>query len=636
MMRFAIVSLVPVLALGWGVSREVRSTVEARALDSFSSSTEATMQLVATAFLADGVGPETLERVDALTTEIKKSFDLDARFRLVLPNGLVVYASNGGSNLTAVPADAARALAGDATGRFIADRPAWLQSDARPFVIWVPVRSGAQTLGALEMVGASGQLSSGLDQDVREIQFGLAIGLAALWLVLLPIVARVARRLERQADDNRRLAERDPLTGLANRTVLRERLDSALSGGQGGGTGLLLIDLDDFKEVNDTLGHSNGDHLLVHVGRVIRRCTREADTVARLGGDEFAVVVVGATDEGLDDLADRILRELRQPVLVDGVDVDVDASIGIALSPGDGETSELLLQHSDIAMYAAKGSRLGRCRYEPDIDVHSPTRLALASELKRGLEGGELELHYQPIACAETREIVSVEALVRWRHPSRGLLPPLEFLPLAERAGLIHRLTLEVLDLALRQQRAWLDAGIEVTMSVNLSAADLRTASVVDRIGALLGRHRVPPGLVQVELTEQGLLQDPDAALLVLTRLRRLGVRIALDDFGVGSSSLSYLRSMQADVLKIDRSFICDLEESETTTSIVRALVDLAHVLGMEVTAEGVETDGQWKRLAALGCDQIQGFLLARPLPSVEVTALLRDAPLASTGVSAA
>jgi diguanylate cyclase (GGDEF)-like protein len=636
MMRFALVSLVPVLLLGWGLSREIRATVEARALDSFASSAEATMQLVATAFLADGVGPETLERVDELANEIKQSFDLEARFRLVLPNGLVVYASEGSSGLTSLPADAASALAGNATGTFTSKRPSWLRSDARPFVIWVPVHSGTQTLGALEMVGASGQLSGGLDHDVRRIQFGLLIGLATLWLVLLPIVARVARRLERQADDNRRLAELDPLTGLANRNVLRDRLEGALDDAGRGGTGLLLIDLDDFKEVNDTLGHSNGDSLLVHVGRVIRRCTREDDTVARLGGDEFAVVVGAATDEGLDDLADRILRELRQPVLVDGVDVDVDASIGIALSPDDGETAELLLQHSDIAMYAAKESRLGRCRYEPDIDLHSPTRLALASELKRGLDRGELELHYQPIAAAATREIESVEALVRWRHPSRGLLPPLEFLPLAERTGLIHRLTLNVFDLALRQQRSWLDAGIAVTVSVNLSAADLRSVALVDRVKSLLEQHRVPPELVQVELTEQGLLQDPDAALLVLARLRGLGVQIALDDFGVGSSSLSYLRSIRADVLKIDRSFICDLEESDTNTSIVRALVDLAHVLGMEVTAEGVETDGQWARLAELGCDQVQGFHLSRPLPADEATALLRRAPRVRSGVSAA
>ena len=459
--------------------------------------------------------------------------------------------------------------------------------------------------------------------DVTSLRVTVVVGLAALWLVTILLVASMSQRLARQTEENRRLVAVDPVTGLASRAELREQLERALTAPGTAPVGLLLVDLDDFKEVNDTLGHSNGDALLSHVASTLRGTTRSTDTVARLGGDEFAVVARRIGTPELETLAERILAALRMPIVVDGVDVAVEASVGMAVAPVDGDTAEMLLQRADIAMYAAKTAKTGACRYDSDLDPHSPTRLALAAELARAIDRHQLVVHYQPIGDARSGAVTQVEALVRWQHPKRGLLRPSEFLPLAERSGLIHRVTLRVFDLSLAQVRAWRDQGLELTVSMNLAAADLRNTALADRLRELLQKHRVDPSWVQVELSEHGLLNDPDAALLLVTRLRALGVRIALDAFGVGSSSLAYLRSIRADVLKIDQSFVTNLEQSETDTNIVRALVELAHILGMEVTAEGVETAAQWGRLAQLDCDTIQGYRLAKAMSADELGAYL-------------
>lgn len=462
-----------------------------------------------------------------------------------------------------------------------------------------------------------------LGTDVTRLRATVVVGLLLLWLVLLPLVMSMSRRLTRQNEANRRLVTIDPLTGLASRAELRQQLDQALGAPGTAPVGLLLVDLDDFKDVNDTLGHSNGDRLLAHVARTLRDATRSTDTVARLGGDEFAIVARRIGTDELDTLAERVLAALRAPVVVDGVDVAVEASVGMAVAPADGDTAEMLLQRADIAMYTAKRARAGACRYDGDLDPHSPTRLALTAELARAIDRHELIVHYQPIGDARSGAVTQVEVLVRWLHPTRGVLRPSEFLPLAERSGLIHRVTLRVFDLALAQVRAWRDAGLELTVSVNLAEADLRNSMLADRLRELLHKHRVQPSWVQIELSEHGLLNDPDAALLLVTRLRALGVRIALDGFGVGSSSLTYLRGIRADVLKIDQSFVANLEQSETDASIVRALVDLAHILGMEVTAEGVETAAQWGRLAQLDCDTVQGYRLAKAMSADELGAYL-------------
>jgi diguanylate cyclase (GGDEF)-like protein len=628
MLRFAVVSAIPMLVLGWGLQREIDSVVERRALDSFGSSAEGMMQIVASTILEGDAGAAgAFDQLDDVQREVSSAFRLEARFRVVVNGGLVVFDSSGARTAFALPSpETQAALAGRRSGHFLESRPEWLESPGRPFIVWVPVRTGDQIIAALEIVGASEQLTGGVQADLRRVQAGLIVGLLALWLLLAPVAASVSRRLSRQAEENRRLAYRDPLTGLANRNLLREHLEHALAASRERGTpvGLLLIDLDRFKEVNDTLGHSSGDELLGHLSAILLDETRDSDTVGRLGGDEFAIIVGGADASELELLANRLLDALRRPVTIDGVDVAVDASIGIACAPEDGQTAEVLMQRADIAMYAAKGAHAGWERYDAEIDLHSTSRLALTAELKRALvSDDEITLHYQPIAPADGGPIRTFEALVRWEHPTRGFLGPAEFVPLAESSGLGTRLTLHVFELAVAQLRRWLDTGLDLTVSVNIGPSDLGNPEIGDRLGVIADGLGVEPARVQIELTETGLLRDPDAALLLVTRLRAHGFRIALDDFGMGSSSLTYLRSVNPDVLKIDRSFVAGLADNDVDASIVSALIELAHLLGMEVTAEGVETAEQWRRLADLRCDHLQGFYLARPVPAAEVEPLL-------------
>jgi diguanylate cyclase (GGDEF)-like protein/PAS domain S-box-containing protein len=431
------------------------------------------------------------------------------------------------------------------------------------------------------------------------------------------------KQLERELT---RQAFSDHLTGLPNRALLLDRTEQAirLAGRHGLVAALLLLDLDRFKEVNDTLGHHHGDMLLQQVADRLRGSLRDGDTVARLGGDEFAVLLPGvASVQDATTVADKLSAAIEAPFTVDGLTLDVGASIGVAAYPEHGAAASELLQRADVAMYAAKDAHLSYVVYDPGLDRHSPRRLGLLGQLRRALAAGELVVHYQPKADVRSGRIVGVEALVRWQHPENGLLGPGEFVPLAETTGLIRPLTSHVLEAALLQCRAWLDAGRGLSVAVNLSTRCLLDLALPDQITGLLEDAAVAPERLVLEITESSIMTDPARALEILNRLHALGVELAIDDFGTGYSSMAYLKNLPVQELKVDRSFVQHLRDSQSDAVIVRSTVDLGHNLGLRVVAEGVEDEATLHELASLGCDSVQGYHLAKPMPAAELDAWL-------------
>ncbi len=448
-----------------------------------------------------------------------------------------------------------------------------------------------------------------------------------MWASLFRIVASASRLLRRQARE-------DELTGLPNRAQLYAdgRKALAAAGRSGRLSALVLIDLDRFKEVNDTLGHEQGDMLLCEVAARLRDILRPADILARLGGDEFAILVRDLPHRGATaELADRIGTALARPFDLCGVGIELGASIGVALYPEHGRELSTLLQRADVAMYEAKHGRAHIETYDPARDPYSPERLALVSELRRAIERDELVLHFQPKVAIDGGAVIGVEALVRWEHPQRGLIPPVEFVPLAERTGVIGALTRWVLDAALHQCRTWMDSGIDLPVAVNLSGADVLDAGLSDAVAGALLRAGVPGDHLECEISEHTVLADPVRAVESLGRLRAMGVRLSLDDFGQGQSSLSYLGRLPLDEIKIDRSFVMGMSDDASDAAIVRATIDLGRGLGLQVVAEGVEDDGALAGLALLQCDVAQGFGLSRPLPADELERWLAERTAART-----
>jgi len=438
------------------------------------------------------------------------------------------------------------------------------------------------------------------------------------------------RASAREAEAGRSAAERagarlehaathDEVTGLPNRILLQRSLTSALE--RSGPTALLLLDLDRFKEVNDTLGHRCGDVLLQHVAERLRAVPLDVAgaSVSRLGGDEFAVLVPGADEAAARLVGGRLRHSLEAPFQVEQVLVAIDASIGIALAPEHGASADLLLQHADVAMYAAKTKGAGLAVYDAAHEEHSSDNLVLLAELRGSISRDELLVEYQPkVRCSDGRT-VGVEALVRWEHATRGRIPPDVFIPLAERGGFIRPLTAHVLDAALACCRAWQDEGLELGVSVNLSVRNLTEEDLPQRVWDALDRHGVRPALLELEITESALMSDLVPARERLLALHRLGVRLAVDDFGTGMSSLSYLKELPVDVLKIDKSFVTAMLAVPTDPLIVRGIIDLATSLGLETVAEGVEDEATLRHLAAVGCTHVQGYVLSRPMPAHEV-----------------
>ena len=442
---------------------------------------------------------------------------------------------------------------------------------------------------------------------------------AAYEVALIPLlwIPLVAIELGgRQAVINQYQATHDTLTGLPNRAHLHDRLTAALRRARADDAlvGVMVMDLDGFKEVNDTLGHHHGDLLLQQVAARLREQTRASDVVTRLGGDEFAVLLPSPHD--LDEciaVAQRLLEGLQGPMQIAGADVDVRASVGIAIAPLAGDGVDDLLSRADVAMYHAKETGTGWAAYHDELNVHTPERLALVADLRRAIDRDELLLHYQPKIDLATGVLQGVEALVRWRHPERGMMPPVEFVGLAEHTGLIRPLTRWVLREAVAQSRRWRSHGLEVPVAVNLSVRAL-TRELPGEIGDLLAETCITGEWLELEVTETMVMQNPAEGLAILERLAALGIRLSVDDFGTGYSSLGYLKRLPVSEIKIDRSFVMNMDQDESDRAIVRSTIDLAGHLDLTVVAEGVESAAVLTELRDFGCSSAQGFHISPPL----------------------
>ena len=607
--KFALVNLIPILLLGVVLQHDLQSRVQERAQ---SNATQTALAIsrsevergLSARKLQDGVTnaevraldkalghPEIQSDVNAVTVwnrslrvvysqsraQIgRRIFPLSNEHRSVL-NGHVV-STQSGTNLDVYV-------------------PLWLARSRHPE-------------GAVQLSLPYGEIEAGVRADTRNMSLLIFLGLAVLYTVLFRIVAGASRTLRQQAEVNEHQALHDALTELPNRTLFHDRVGQALavSRREHISVAVMIMDLDRFKQVNDTLGHASGDELLMQVGVRLRAALRESDTVARLGGDEFGVLLPKVVDSvAAASVARKLRKALEEPFTIYGLALQIEASVGIALYPEHGDDVHSLLQRADVAMYVTKEQPGGCEIYAKERDDYSPDRLTMLTELRRAIDQGELVLHYQPKAELRSGEVKGVEALVRWSHPVRGLTPPDEFIPLAQKTGVIVPLTFFVLNEALRQCRTWQLEGLDLSVGVNLSVRNLLDVHLPDTVGELLGRWEVPPSLLELEITESTILADPIRAMHVLSRLSGMGVRLAIDDFGTGYSSLAYLKRLPVDELKIDKSFVQGMDENENDAVIVRSTIDLGRNLGLRVVAEGVETAAAWRRLVALGCDVAQG-----------------------------
>jgi diguanylate cyclase (GGDEF)-like protein len=446
------------------------------------------------------------------------------------------------------------------------------------------------------------------------------INLALVPLLVLPIVA-VARgansslRNAKLAGEMHHLATHDPLTQLPNRSAFLGRLEAAVDRLLPGSmVAVLLMDLDRFKEINDTLGHHNGDNLLQQVGARLRAEIAAEFTVAHMGGDEFAILVEPESLTHAVSVAEHVLRCFEPPFVVGDLPVETGVSIGMALCPEHGTNPNALVQRADVAMYQAKGARTGFAVYEPEHDPYSVAALSLVPELRQATESGNLLLHYQPKVAVDTGHVLGVEALLRWNHARLGIIGPDRFIPVAERTGLIKQITLFVLGESMRQSQEWSRNGIDLNLAVNLSAYSLHDPTLTNDIEEALAKWSVPAESVELEITESALMADPVRASATLRQLTDMGLQIAIDDFGTGYSSLSRLRELPVSTIKIDKAFTLGLPRSDDDMAIVRSTIDLAHNLGLAAVAEGVESEHVWRSLAELGCDFAQGDYVSRPV----------------------
>ncbi len=457
----------------------------------------------------------------------------------------------------------------------------------------------------------------------------VATALAASTPLLVPLVALpvlAVRRSAALAAAREHEALHDPLTGLGNREVLRLSSQRALDGADDPQqVGVLVLDLDDFREINDTLGHPVGDEVLQLVAHRLQALDAPGSTLVRLGGDEFGVLLPATDTSRLTDVAEQMLGALGRPLQVGNSRITMRASVGAALGDDGRADAHSLLRHADIALYQAKREKCGYQVYDSCTDVHSQSRLSLLSDLHEAVDGRQMRVLFQPQLDVATDRVVSVEALVRWRHPQRGLLGPEVFLPMAENAGLGERISRVVLDQTLAAARHWLDNGWDVGVSVNVSARQLGELAFPGRVAMCLQSWRVPPSRLTLEVTESGVMGDALRTAQVMHELRETGVRMAIDDFGTGHSSLVRLQRLAVDELKIDRSFVTWVASESNDEILVRSVVDLGRNLGLTVVAEGVETHDVAMRLRELGCDRLQGFLLGRPMERDAVDELLRQ-----------
>lgn len=483
-------------------------------------------------------------------------------------------------------------------------------------------------------LGAADYITKPFDIDEVHARVRTHLELARLRRFLEDLVAQRTALLQVSEEKYRILAQRDSLTGLPNRALFAELLQHAVQHAERSATqfALLSLDLDNFKTINESLGHSRGDRLLVEVAKRLQGLMPESDTIARIGGDEFDIIL--ERREGtpwVDLMAQRMIDALAEPIELDGQSIYVGMSIGIALYPADGTDPETLQSHADAALHQAKAQGRGVLRFfSPELSSRARSRLTLEADLRQAIERQELVLHYQPQIDLQTGRIVGLEALVRWQHPVRGMVPPGEFIAFAEESGLVVRIGDWVLQEAARQISAWTAAGLAPPqVAVNVSAVQLSRGHLLEAVQHCLAASGIAPQQLELEITESFIMLDRDRSLQSLAELKALGVRLSIDDFGTGYSSLAYLQQLEVHKLKVDMSFVRDMTTNRGNASIVRAVVAMGHSLGLEVVAEGVETPDQAGHLRRLHCNAMQGYLVSRPLPAEQMTAFMQTfAPL--------
>jgi diguanylate cyclase (GGDEF)-like protein len=506
----------------------------------------------------------------------------------------------------------------------------------------------ARTLIETEVVIAQKLISLELNQllELQKQETGNAVAKAKdayestrlLMLVLggsaaglgLGIAFVVIRNANKQADSLQHQAMFDNLTNLPNRVLFADRLQQTalIARREKRPFSLFAMDLDRFKEINDSLGHHIGDRVLQHVAACTRSCLRESDTVARMGGDEFTVLLATVSDlDGAVGVAKKILKAIGEPLMIAGRSLEIGASIGVVIFPQHGDDPEVLMRQADAAMYAAKQAQSGYRIYSDDLGHGADDRMALQGELRQAIANNELVLHYQPKIDFSAAQVSGVEALVRWQHPVHGLMAPDKFISLAEQTGLIKPLTKWVMKTALRQYEDWYRAGLILSMSINVSAISIQDPEFPDQMAKMLEDFDVPISQIELEITETAVMSEPVRAVECIRKLSALGFQVAIDDFGTGYSSMAYLKELLVAKIKIDKSFVKDMATNHNDAVIVRSTVELGHNLGLKVVAEGVEDQAAWDKLKGLGCDSAQGYYMSRPLPSVEFLGWLEKSP---------
>ena len=632
---FAALSLLPVLALGTLLAVQYRHEVQQRGIAEGQAQAEVIARLLGETQLQghgleSGLTSVERRRLAAFTTaEVRGGYV--TRLRVRAPDQRVIFTDDG-SGLQAVPDDEADDEVSDALAGRSRASITRLNSDPtdvgpigpRVVEVYTALRNPRTraSIGVLEIYLPYEGIAAQLNVGLHRLYLMIGAGLGLLYLVLAGLSGWTTFRLGRHAAEFEHLAMHDALTDLPNRMLFADRIGQAIAGVKrsGGGAAVVLIDLDRFREVNDTLGHQNGDLLLVCLATRLRDSVRGIDTVARLGGDEFGLVLPGVADQGqLVPALARILAAIDQEVDLGGVPLNVEASLGVVFIPQDGADPDLLMRHADVAMYVAKRSHGGVVCYDNSQDHYNAERLSLVAELRRAVQRDELVLHYQPQVQQPSGEVRTVEALVRWQHPTRGLLAPDEFVPIAEQTGLIDDLTRWVMDEALRQLKEWRAVMPDLVVAVNISGRSLQQLDFPLKVLDALTRAEANPDWLLLELTETALVTDAASAAMVLGHLSAAGLRLSVDDFGQGYTSLGQLSELPLSELKIDKSFVLNLATSPSDAAIVRSVIDLGHNLGMEVVAEGVEDEEALRLLLELGCDITQGFWFSRPLPADQV-----------------
>jgi diguanylate cyclase len=621
---FAAIMLVPVVLLGLVLATSYQREADRRGLDQGKSEALLMAQTAVEPILdgrplSQGLNSSQTADMQRLVRTAVRSGDV-LRLRLRDLDGEVVY-SDDGSGLNKQAADDDDEALDAARGATVA-RVTTLNGDSADsgppgpdsVEVYLPLVAGSPVhrVGVLEVYLPYAPIRADVDAGLDSLYRNLAIGLAALYVLLFGISFSVGRRLRRQVKVNAYMAEHDALTNLPNRALFHRRVQEALQRGRGTAqaTSIAIIDLDRFKEVNDTLGHYNGDRLLAALSDRMAAHLRGLDALARLGGDEFGILLVGVSEP--EEILTRLRQVIEHEVEISGLPVTVEASIGYVVSPEYGEDVDELLQLADVAMYVAKAQHAGVVGYNPSQNHYDAANLTLVSELRHAIDENELVLFYQPKVSLQDGRVEAVEALVRWQHPELGLLPPDRFIPLAEQTGLIDRVTEWVVVRAIADLSGWSEG---LSAAVNVSARSLHPRLVLLLTNSLAAAG-VDPSRLYVEITETALMTDPERAAVVLQDLHRAGIRISIDDFGTGQTSLSYLSALPIDEIKIDLSFISDMTVSVGHHAIVRSIVDLGHNLGLHVVGEGVESDEIASALTATGCEVAQGYLYARPMPA--------------------